>query len=630
MVSALIAGIKNKINMINKRMNALGVVLCFLILLGAGPSLYAQQYEVGKNAHSHNDYLQSQPFYTAHGNHFASMEIDVFLEGNELYVAHDKKDIDPKRTLESLYLEPLLRQIKLNGNQKAYKDGGKLQFMIDLKTAGAPTLKCLEAKLQPIRNYFDVKNNPNAVRLVISGAAPIAAHFRDFDDIFFFDGRPNTAYTIEQLKRVAFFSASLQQFSKWNGLGRMVSKDSLKTKNFVDSVHRLGKPVRFWGNPDTKTCWQLFIKMGVDYLNTDSPAEIAGFLNNYSNNNYTVAKRHSIYQPTYKSDNGKTKPKNVIMLISDGAGFSSFWAAATANGGYLNATNVKHIGFSNTAAANDYTTDSAAGGTAMSTGEKTNNRYIGMDASGLQIPNLPERLANLGIRSGILSNDRVTGATPSAFFAHRTERDQSDSIAVDLSRSPVSLVIGGYHDAFGANNDAILNRVKASGFEVFKGIVNLPGISKSKRVLCFDQDRPEENFRVIENAFEESVKFLSADNKEGFFLMIEGAKIDQGGHSNKLKICIDEYLSFDRVIGKALQFADKDGETLVIITSDHETGGLIVLDGNYAAGTVTATFTTTDHTGLPVPLLSYGPGADQFTGFLQNSEIPKKVLGLLE
>lgn len=614
----------------SKRTNTLRAAIFCLMILGAGNTTFAQQYEVGKNAHSHNDYLQSQPFYAAHGNHFASMEIDVFLEGNELYVAHHKNEIDPKQTIESLYIEPLLRQIKLNGNNKAYKDGGKLQFMIDLKTAGEPTLRCLEAKLKPIRQYFDVKNNPDAIRLVISGAAPAADRFKDFDEIFFFDGNRNTAYTTEQLKRVAFFSASFQQFSKWNGLGRMVAPDSLKTKNFVDSVHRVGKPVRFWGNPDTKTCWQAFIKMGVDYLNTDSPAEMAKFLNNYPSNNYTAKSKHSIYQPTYKTDNGKAKPKNVILLISDGSGFSSFWAAATANGGYLNATNIKHVGFSNTSAANDYTTDSAAGGSAMSIGEKTNNRYIGMDANGKEVPNLPERLAKIGVRSGIVSNDKVTGATPATFFAHRTERDQSDSIAADLSRSPAELVIAGYHDAFGANNNAILNRVKAAGFEVYKGVGNIPKEGKSKKILCFDTDRAEDNYRMIEHAFDKSVERLSADNKKGFFLMVEGAKIDHGGHSNKLNISIDEYLSFDRVVGKALQFADKNGETLVIITSDHETGGLIVLDGNYKTGTVVSTYTTTDHTGLPVPLLSYGPGADRFTGFLQNFEIPNKVFELLK
>jgi alkaline phosphatase len=606
-------------------------MLCLAIATGSYISaVHAQKYEVNKNTHSHNDYLQSQPFYTAHANHFASMEVDVFLVDNELYVAHTKADIDQKRTIERLYIEPLLNQIKLNGNNKAYQDGGKLQLMIDLKTAGEPALKCLEAKLKPIRKYFDVTNNPDAVRLVITGDSPKPERFKAFDDIFFFDGKRNTPYSPEEMKRVAFFSAGLQEFTKWNGLGRMVEEDYRKSKNFVDSVHQVGKQVRFWGNPDSKTCWQAFMKMGVDFLNTDSPAEMAKFLNNYENNSYLATDKHTIYQPTYKSDNGKKKPKNVILLISDGAGFSEFWAASTANGGYLNATNIKHVGFSDTAPANDYNTDSAAGATAMATGEKTNNRYIGMDKDGKKIPDLPEILADMGIRSGIVSNDKITGATPSSFFAHRTERDQSDSIASDLQHSPVSLIVGGYHPAFGENQDAILNKVKASGFEIFKGIDKLPTYKVHKKVICFDADRKEDNFRLIERVFDQSVNFLSTDNKEGFFLVMEGAKIDGGGHSNNIKQCIDEYLSFDKVIGKALKFADDNGETLVLITSDHETGGLILFDGNYKTGAVTGTFTTNDHTGLPVPLLSYGPGAENFTGFLQNSDIPKKVISLLK
>jgi len=611
-------------------MNIKTLICLAALTAGASPAIYAQQYDVKKNTHSHNDYLQSQPFYTAHANHFASMEVDVFLIDNELYVAHNKEDIDKKRTIERLYIEPLLAQIKLNGNNKVYRDSGKLQLMIDLKTEGEPALKCLESKLKPIRKYFDVNNNTDAVKLVITGDAPDHNRFKDFDEIFFFDGKRNTPYTAEQLKRVAFFSAGLHEFSKWNGLGRMVEQDYNKSKSFVDSVHRVGKQVRFWGNPDTKTCWQAFIKMGVDFLNTDSPAEMAKFLNNYENNSYKSSGEYTAYQPTYKSDNNKAKPKNVILLISDGAGFSEFWAAATANGGYLNATNFKHIGFSNTAPANDYNTDSAAGATAMATGEKTNNRFIGMDVKGHAIPNLPEMLSAMGIRSGIVSNDRLTGATPSSFFAHRLERDQSDNIASDIQRSPASLFIGGNHPAFAADGNAILNKVKAAGFDVYEGLGKLPAYHKDKKVICFDGDRPADNFRLIENAFEESVKYLSKENKKGFFLVMEGAKIDGGGHSNRIKQCIDEYLSFDKVIGKAMKFADENGETLVLVTSDHETGGLIIYDGDYKTGSVTGTFTTNDHTGLPVPLFSYGPGSEGFTGFMQNSDIPKKIVALLK
>lgn len=257
-------------------------VISFIAFFAETASGYARQqrYDVNKNAHSHNDYQQARPFYTAHANRFASMEIDVFLVGTELYVAHDLKDIDTNKTIESLYIKPLLAQFQMNGG-KPYKDGGKLQFMIDFKTAGEPALKVLEAKLKPIREYFDIKTNPNAVRIVLSGSVPPADQFKDFDDIFYFDGRPGIEYTPDQLDRIAFFSTALQQFTRWNGLGQMAEDERIKVKKFVDSVHSVGKPVRFWGNPDTKTCWQAFIQLGVDYLNTDSPGEMARFLNTY-------------------------------------------------------------------------------------------------------------------------------------------------------------------------------------------------------------------------------------------------------------------------------------------------------------------------------------------------------------
>jgi alkaline phosphatase len=606
--------------------------LFFMTVVAAlsATTAFAQKYNVNENTHSHNDYLQTQPFYTAHGNGFGSMEADVYMVGNELFVAHERKEIDSKRTLERLYLKPIIDQIALNGNNKIYKDGGHMQLLIDLKTDAEPTLRLLEQKLKPYRKYFDVKSDPNAVKLVITGNQPAANRFKSFDDMFYFDGKRGQKYTPEELGRVALFSAGFQQFSAWNGLGRMVHNEYDKTKAFVDSVHSIGKKVRFWGNPDTKTCWQAFIKIGVDYINTDQPADLARFLNKYEDNSYLATGKYQPYKPTYATDNNKKKPKNVILLISDGAGFSEFWAAATANGGQMNATNIKHIGFSNTAPADDYNTDSAAGATAMATGEKTNNRYIGMDSKGKKIANLPEVLSKYGYRSAIVSNDGIAGATPSSFFAHRTERNDADSITLDIRNSPAVLFIGASRKFTNPDSSEILKKVKASGFDFYNGVSNLPRYTAGKKVICFDNDKPETNYHMIEEAFDRTVSYMSADNKSGFFLVIEGAKIDGGGHANRIKQCIDEYLSFDRVIGKALQFADKDGETLVLITSDHETGGLIIYDGDYKKGSVNGTFTTNDHTGLPVLLLGYGPCSENFTGFLDNSNIPKKITNLLK
>lgn len=585
---------------------------------------HAQQYSVNKNAHSHNDYLQPQPFYLAHANHFFSIEIDVFFKGDQLLVAHTPAEITSLRTIESLYIEPLMREMKLNGG-KPYANGDKLQFLIDLKNGGDTALKLLEKKLQPIRQYFDVANNPNAVRLVISGDMPDPARYTNFDPIFFFDGRAGVNYSTEQLKRIAFVSAPLQKFTLWNGLGRMVHAEQDRVKHFVDSVHTAGKPVRFWGAPDTRTAWLSFMKLNVDYLNTDMPSEMARFLNALPDNTYTAPAKHEPYKPTYKTDVAGKKPKNVILLISDGAGFSQLWAAATANRGQLNATSFKHVGFSRTASADDYNTDSAAGATAMATGKKTNNRHIGMDSLGHPLLNIVDNLAAKGIRSGIISNDQVTGATPSAFFAHQTERNDAAKIAADLLQSKVTLLIAGKHKAF---DDQLNSALEQKGFTIQNGIGT--AAFTGNRFLAFDTDKYDTNFRLIEQSFDRSIAYLKEQSKgKGFFLMMEGAKIDGGGHSNKLKQCIDEYLSFDKVIGKAIQFADADGETLVIVTSDHETGGMIVYDGSYETGKVTGTFTTTDHTGLPVPLLTYGPGAERFTGFIQNNEITLKILELL-
>src|SRR5690554_6690750 len=190
--------------------NLLILLLCFL-----GFGVYAQSYSSNNNGHSHNDYVQNQPFYYAHQFDFGSIEIDIFLKDGELYVAHEKEDIESNRTLKRLYLDPLLEQFTRN-NGIVYKDGGNLQFLIDLKTDAEPTLRALEKELNPIRHYFDLKNNPNAIRFVISGNMPKPDSFQSYDDIFNFDGRSEIKYTTKQLERVPFFSASLKQFTKWN------------------------------------------------------------------------------------------------------------------------------------------------------------------------------------------------------------------------------------------------------------------------------------------------------------------------------------------------------------------------------------------------------------------------------
>lgn len=260
------------------------IIWIFTLFLTSLPfACIAQDYTVNRNAHSHNDYHRSVPFYVAYGNRFASIEIDIFLVENELYVAHDRSGIDKRRTIERLYIQPLLNQIELNDG-KVYPGGGSLQFLIDIKTESDSTLRCLESKLKPIRHYFDTENNTNAVRLVISGNTPSPDKFKDFDPIFYYDGQRETEYNKEQMDKIVFFSISLSKFSSWDGQGQFPKEEYRAISAFVDSIHHLGKKVRFWGNPDTKALWKSFIEMGVDYLNTDSPNDMAAFLINRRKN----------------------------------------------------------------------------------------------------------------------------------------------------------------------------------------------------------------------------------------------------------------------------------------------------------------------------------------------------------
>ena len=598
-------------------------ILLILMLVCVSFGLRAQNYTANGNAHSHNDYLHAQPFLEAYHNRFGSVEIDIFLVDGKLYVAHTRAEIAAPRTIEALYLDPLLEKIEENGG-KVYPDGGKLQLLIDLKTSGE-TLRTLEKQLQPIRRWFDTANNPDAVRLVISGGGPAPSDFDDYDTIFFFDGRPGIQYTPEQERRVAFYSAPLAAFSRWNGLGRIPEAEYLKIKELVDSIHTKGKKLRFWGNPDTKTCWQALIKLGVDYINTDNIAGLADFLNDYPKNFHPAGREAYVpYRPSYRTDGGVESPKNVILLISDGAGLSQIWAAATANRGALNVMNCRTMGYLQTNPSDDYNTDSAAAGTAIATGGKTRNRHIGVDHSGAPAENIVERLAAAGMACGIVSNDGLAGATPSAFYAHQQERNMTEAILSDLLRSPASLVIAG---GGRQRNGELIDRLEEVGVGVCESIGELKTMPQrdGERIVCLDADRPGDGYRVIEMAFDESIRRLSGD-PDGFFLMVEGAKIDSGGHDNDIDRCVDEYLSFDRMVGRALEFADRNGETLLIVTSDHETGGLVLIDGDYATGSVLGHFATNDHTGAPVPIFAYGPSSGKFSGFIQNSDIKDKII----
>jgi alkaline phosphatase len=253
------------------------IQITILMLFSAMLSAMAQYSTL--NAHSHNDYSNDIPFWLAYCNHFGSVEADIFVVGNDLFVAHNESDISPDRSLDILYIQPIVKLFKHNGG-KAWNDiSSSFQLLIDLKTPTEPTLSLLVEKLKKYPEVFDPKINKNAVHIVITGNRPLPEKFSDYPDFIFFDGVIGQKYNEQQLKRVALFSENLTRFTKWNGRVDITGKDKIRLQNVIDSVHALNSKIRFWNAPDDVNAWKIFMNLKVDYINTDHITMLYDFLN---------------------------------------------------------------------------------------------------------------------------------------------------------------------------------------------------------------------------------------------------------------------------------------------------------------------------------------------------------------
>jgi alkaline phosphatase len=227
------------------------------------------------NAHSHNDYENTPPFILAYENHFGSIEADIWAVDGELFVAHNVKDILTSRTLDSLYIGPIVGIFRQNGG-KAWKDNsGTFQLLIDLKTPVEPTLSMLIKKLEQYPDVFNPLINKGAVRIVITGNRPEPAEFSNYPHFIFFDGNLDQRYSKKQLKRIPLYSANFRNFSSWNGAGDILMKERIRLEGIIDSVHSVKKKIRFWNAPDNINSWNTFMNMKVDIINTDHIRELA-------------------------------------------------------------------------------------------------------------------------------------------------------------------------------------------------------------------------------------------------------------------------------------------------------------------------------------------------------------------
>lgn len=336
------------------------------------------------------------------------------------------------------------------------------------------------------------------------------------------------------------------------------------------------------------------------------------------------------------SASASDRPRNVILFIGDGMGIGAITAArctGPGENGKLTLDTMPITGLAKTHSEGNLVTDSAASGTALATGHKTINGRISTDSNSKSLPTILELADKLGKSTGVVTTDSVTGATPAVFYAHVDQRGKEEDIAVQLVASNLSVAMGSGKRLFVPAAEGVEGRkdgldlaaqAAAKGFGVVYDAKSMQD-SKSSKLLglfTFDDSGP-----TLEAMTDKAVSVL-AGNRRGFFVMIESCLPDKGGHKNDMSISFKGVADLEAALKRALDFAAKDGGTLVLVTADHETGGLCVNQRNDQNPGCAPGWAQKGHTGNMVPVYAYGPGAEKFSGTHDNTDIPTILAGL--
>ncbi len=327
------------------------------------------------------------------------------------------------------------------------------------------------------------------------------------------------------------------------------------------------------------------------------------------------------------------KVKNVILMIGDGMSLMHMYSAWVANRGHLFLDNAQYVGLSKTYCLDKLITDSGAGGTALASGKKTNYHSVGVDGEGKPAKSLVEYAADNGLSSGVAVTCRLWDATPADFCCHIVDRDNEDGVMADYVNTKAQVVVGpGWGKMINRPDGRdLFKELKKKGFQMPRSLDEFEKV-KSGKVFCvtdsFDTPLPAVRGNYLERAALKAIDILDK-NPNGFFLMIEGSQLDDYGHFNDIDLLMQETHDFDRTIGAIFDWAAKDGETLVIVTADHETGGLTLVDGDLDEGKIVCKFSTGGHSGVMVPIYAFGPGSENFTGIIENTDIANRIKQLL-
>lgn len=322
------------------------------------------------------------------------------------------------------------------------------------------------------------------------------------------------------------------------------------------------------------------------------------------------------------------KAKNIILAVGDGAGLNQVMLSRLAIGGMdhkLSIDQLPYHGISLTHSYNNIYTDSAAAATTWATGHKTKNRYLSIDVNKEKLQTITEMLSKKSYISGLVATSSITHATPAAFYAHIDSRYKYSEIAEQLIDSPINIAMGGGLEFFDIekieDSHHILTNKKSFNLN-FNDSKKVIGLFDNDGIYR-DTDKPTQREMT-----DFTLKYLNKNQCNGFFLMTEGSQIDWAAHDNNANEMIAEFRDFDLTIKDLINFVTQNKETLLIITADHETGGLQIL--KQEDDFVIVQWGTGSHTSIPVGVYTYGPAAELFNGVMDNTDIHQKMLEAID
>lgn len=362
--------------------------------------------------------------------------------------------------------------------------------------------------------------------------------------------------------------------------------------------------------------------------------------------------------------------KNVIYLIGDGMGLGAVTSLLLSEDSVTGFEMSPTVGLVETSSANNHVSDSPAGGTALATGVRTKNGYIGLDPEGQKLTSIMHKAQEMGKRTGIVVNTTLTEATPAAFYANVTKRSMTYDIAKQFTESQVDVAMGTGLEPFYDRPDSLdlTATLIDKGYDVylnweavlnttsdkFVGILPFADVHRrdadkvtasaadgqevclAAKMAASSEGNETQHFSeptvYLQKASAKALEVLSRNNRNGFFLMIESAIIDGYGHNNDGEGLITEMREFDNTLRHLIEYVNQNPETLLVVTADHETGGVGVSYKNHEVGgsaPLSMSFSTHGHTGTVVPVFAYGAGAESFGGVMKNADIPVRIEKLL-